>query len=155
MTMTGSDRELLRSMLNDQRQAIARAIHGTTEEQARFVPCEGANSLIAIVNHLAWVEKYWFEVVYRGEPDPWPEDDPDIDFKVPDDQSVEATIALFANACRASNAIFDESDLDAVVPSERGDITMRWIALHMIEETARHAGHADVTRQLVDGRRDS
>lgn len=152
----GDERETLKACLNDQREAMVRAIHELDEKQARFKPCEEANSLIELVNHLTWVELWWFGCVFSGEPDPWPDnDDPDIDFRVPNEQTVEQTVGAYAARCRQSNEIFDSAALDQTVVTDRGgrswEMSLRWIVVHMIEETARHAGHADITRQLIDG----
>lgn len=150
---TGSESETLERCLDEQRTAIISAIEGLDERQARWRPHDEANSLIEILNHLAWVERWWFECVFAGSPDPWPADDPDADFKVPDDQTVRDTIDLYRAACRRSKEISESASLDTEVEAGRGRISLRWITVHMIEETARHAGHADITRQLIDGRR--
>lgn len=119
-------------------------------------------TIAGIVKHLALVEDWWFHQVMGGlpEPEPWasaPDDDPDWEWHSAADDSLDDLLALYAAACERSRAVVAAvgGDLDAlsVRPSRRNDehFTLRWIFLHMLEETARHAGHADLLREAVDG----
>lgn len=82
---------------------------------------------------------------------PWTEEDPDADFRVDPDDTADSLIALYRGECEASRRIAAESGVDDVVAGRRGDINLRWLMVHMIEESARHAGHADLIREMVDG----
>jgi uncharacterized protein DUF664 len=107
-----------------------------------------------LVSHLRWVEQSWFENVMLGGPDlgPWTEDDPDRDFKVP---GVPLTRLLeeYERQCERSREIAAalELDTEAAIERKRGRVTLRWLLVHMIEETARHNGHLDLLREMHDG----
>ena len=111
--------------------------------------------MLGLVKHLAWVERWWFEHVFGGKDVdfPWSDEDPDADFRVEPDETVADIVVLYEAAVATSNAIIAGADLDdtAKGDSGRGSPSLRWIVGHMIEETARHAGHADIVRELVDG----
>jgi hypothetical protein len=123
-------------------------------------------TLAGIVKHLALVEDNWFGVVLAGRPDAaWYADvdwdaDRDWEFRTAPDDEPADLLALYADACAQSRAIVAEVaadrglDAESVKTSQRlpGEhFTLRWILLHMIEETARHLGHADLLRENVDG----
>lgn len=133
-------------MLYFQRLEIVRSIGGLSTTDAQWKPHPEANSLIGIVSHLAWVERLWFHsIVGGGEPDRGPA------FDVDPEETPEAVTAIYLAALTRSNEIWDATELDQTFDSEDGKVSLRWIVNHMIEETARHAGHADITRQLIDG----
>jgi hypothetical protein len=123
-------------------------------------------TLAGIVKHLALVEDNWFGVVLAGQPEaPWVaaidwDADPDWEFRTAPDDEPGELLALYADACARSREIVAEVaaerglDAESVKTSRRlpGEhFTLRWILLHMIEETARHNGHADLLRENVDG----
>ncbi len=148
---------MLVAFLDYYRETICSKLEGVTDEGARWIPAEGANSLIGIVNHLAYVEDSWFHQRLLGLPSQLPnifENDPDAEFRPAGDQSVARTIDQYRRMWQRSNEITQTAGLDDVAQhpkaAQRG-VTLRWILVHMLEETARHAGHMDITRQLVDG----
>ena len=153
------EKTMMLAFLDYYRETMILKLEGLTEEQARWKPAPTANSLISIVNHLAWVERSWFGMRFLGEdePDWWFEeaDDPDTDFRVPGDRTVPEVIAFYrAEYTRANEIAHAAASLDE--PSRKAGRsghtpTLRWILDHMLEETARHAGHADITRELIDG----
>ena len=116
-----------------------------------------------LIKHLALVEDNWFQEVMLGRPMPEPwrsapfDDDPDWEMHSAVDDEPEELLALYRSACARSRAAVAEiGDLDAVSVNEsrrpgEGRFSLRWILLHMIEETARHNGHADFIRQSIDG----
>jgi uncharacterized damage-inducible protein DinB len=119
-------------------------------------------TIAGIVKHLALVEDWWFHQIMGGrdEPEPWasaPEDDPDWEWHSAGEDSLEELLTQYAESCARSRAVVASfgGDLDAtsVRRSRRtGEhFTLRWIFLHMLEETARHAGHADLLREAIDG----
>jgi hypothetical protein len=80
------------------------------------------------------------------------EHDPEFDMRAGPDETTENIVAFYREACAASNAASQEIGLTDTGTSWRGDkVTMRWVLIHMIEETARHAGHMDIIRELIDG----
>ncbi len=116
-------------------------------------------TLAGIVKHLALVEDYWFQGVFLGAglPEPWasaPFDaDHDWEFHSAVDEDPADTRALYQAACERSRKVLAQTTLDGLSVGVRDGepFSMRWIMLHMIEETARHAGHADLLREAIDG----
>ena len=116
-------------------------------------------SLLSLVKHSAIWERRWFQAVVAGRefPGEWPDvhdTDDDATFRLADGDTVETVIADYREQIAASQKIVASLDLDA--PSawpHMAHQNVRWVALHMIEETARHAGHADIIRETIDGRR--
>ena len=151
--LVGTESEILRGMLYFQRLEIVRAITGLSAADAHWKPDPEANSLIEIVSHLAWVEWGWFECIVGGLQADFPGDDRRRGFDVDPGESPEAVKAGYLANVARSNEIWDSTELDRTFDSDEGKVSLRWIVIHMIEETARHAGHADITRQLIDGSR--
>ena len=152
---TGSEADVLKLMLDFQRWEMVRLASGLTDDQARWRPHAEANSIAELLSHLAWVERWWFDDVFAGgagdlSTDPrWP------GFVAAGEQPLEDLIASYATAWRRSDDVWAGAGLDDEVETEHGPTSLRWIIVHMIEETARHAGHADITRQMIDGFRAS
>ena len=151
------EREMLIAFLDFQRESMLMKLEGLSEEQGRIAPAPGGNSLMAIVQHLGFVENWWFRVCFAGDADAYlyPEDDLDADFRVADDQTIDGLISFYRSEwevsneiCRAAPSLDDEA---RYTKRNDGIPTLRWILNHLIEETARHAGHADITRELIDG----
>jgi len=148
---------MLLAFLDYQRESMVRKLDGLSEEQARFEPTPASNSIIALLSHLGYVERWWFQKVFAGaKPQfPWSKDDSDADFRVTSDRTIDDLITFYRTEWERSNEIARAApSLDEPAASrERRNtsISLRWILNHMIEETARHAGHADITRELIDG----
>jgi uncharacterized damage-inducible protein DinB len=154
--LVGDEKAMLSAFLDRYRETILWKLEGLTREQAsaRLVP--SATTLLGIVKHLAYVERGWFPIYFAGEPPsyPWPEDEPDqdIDFRVEPGDTIESISALYQQEIARSREVVDGASLDDLSKEqERGPRSLRWIMVHMIEETARHAGHADILRELTDG----
>lgn len=153
------ERALIREFLDDQREALIGRVLGLDDDQARSTPTASSLSLLSLVKHSAIWEKRWFQVIVAGRtfPGEWPEvrpPDPSATFRLDDADTVESVVADYRDQIAASDAILATFDLDALCMwSEMADTTLRWVALHMIEETARHAGHADIIRETIDGTR--
>jgi len=161
---SGSERELLCGFLDYQRETVLFKTEGLTAEQlARTIPSSSL-TLAGLLNHLALVEDSWFPVRFAGRPeDPlwdgvdW-DADPDFEFRTAVDVAPEVLRARYADACArsrevvAATASLDELSVGTSTRTgNRWDL--RWVLLHMIEETARHAGHADIIRETLDGAR--
>lgn len=148
---TGTEAEVLKLMLDFQRFEMVRLATGLTDEQSRWRPHDDANSIAELMSHLAWVEHWWFDHVFAGgavdpSADPrWP------GFAAAADQPINQLIESYWAAWHRSDQVLVGADLDDEVSTDHGPTSLRWIVVHMIEETARHAGHADITRQLIDG----
>jgi hypothetical protein len=150
------ERDMLIAFLDFQRESVVMKLEGLTEEEARFRPSPSGNSLISLVQHLAWTEAWWFGGCFRGEKRdfPWMDQD-DADFVVADDARVGDVVRFYRTEWEGANDIVRAAgSLDeqaAFTTRTDGVPTLRWILNHMLEETARHAGHADITRELIDG----
>ncbi len=151
----------LLSFLDFYRTVMARKLEGLTSEQMNRTVAASTLTIGGLVKHLAQVEDTWLTVRFAGrpEPEPWASApfDQDIDWDL--DASADepaALLALFDAACERSRAVVHAApSLDAVsvpgIPPGRGPWNLRWILLHLIEEYARHSGHADLLREAIDG----
>jgi uncharacterized damage-inducible protein DinB len=113
-------------------------------------------SLLGLVRHMTLVEWSWFDHIFAGSDSPKPfstTEDRDADFNDLNPDRAEADFDRFRQQCDVSRGIVAAADgLDVLAASTtRGEITLRWIMIHMIEEYARHNGHADLLRELIDG----
>jgi hypothetical protein len=159
---TEQERATLREFLDYQREALIGRLQGLTNEQSRMTPTASSLSLLGLIKHSAIWERRWFQVVVAGRslPGEWPavpdveSDEVDPTFRLTDEDTIETVVADYREQIAASNEILATFDLDApCVRSDKIDESVRWVAVHMIEETARHAGHADIIRETIDGTR--
>lgn len=140
------ERELLLNWLGYLRGAVLRNLHGLGEEDAHRRPDGRLLPLAGIVNHLIGVERRWIDggmlggPVYRGEEEFFP--GPEL--------TVAALTAAYGDRAVATDHIVRSLPLDAPCGRREGT-TLRWVLLHLINETGRHAGHADAVRELLDG----
>jgi len=140
------ERELLLSWLGFLRGVVIRKVEGLTDEQARWTPDGKLISILGVMNHLTNVEWRWIDGGMRGEEVTRSE----TEFAPGPELSVDAARAAYRERAAATDAAVREISLDA--PCGRAPGTnLRWVLLHLINETARHAGHADATRELLDG----
>ena len=152
-----SEREALAAFLDKQRDILVRKIEGVTDEDARKTPTASALSLLGILKHCALWERRWFQVIvagrtFRGE---WPEVKSNWmidDFAVGPDDTVLYWLTYYADQVAESRRIVTDRDLDAPCAyAEDSGTNLRWVLMHHIEEVARHAGHADIIRETIDG----
>lgn len=149
-SVAGGEREVLETFLDYQRGVVRRKATGLTEEQARRRHVPSSTTVAGLLKHLALVEHNWFVRVLGQLPSVLP--DPEVSFAVGEEETVPGLIAAYEAACARSRESAAKYPLDHVVPHEwLGQVSLRWILTHMIEETARHAGHADILRELTDG----
>ncbi len=158
LASVADERTAAEAFLEYYREAVVRKLRGVSEADARRRLVASATTLGGIVKHLRWVEVNWFQRVLAGRPEsdlpppPWTDEDPDADFRLEPDESVEGVIAEYEQVCARSREVAASRSLDDTGRHRRlGAVSLRWIYLHMIEETARHAGHADILRELIDG----
>jgi uncharacterized damage-inducible protein DinB len=159
---------VLREFLDYHRDTLRMKVEGLTDAQAGCTPIPSTTlTLSGLVRHLALVEDHWFMRGFAGEamPEPWAsapfDDDPDWEFHSATDRPLTESLALYAEACARSDAILDRLaidpgpaaalDLPLAKPSRGVATSLRWVLVHMIEETARHNGHADLLREAIDG----
>lgn len=145
---TADEHGQLVGYLDIQRDAVVGKLDGLTEDQARWRPAPTANSLLNLVVHLTGVERNWFQHVIDGRT---VDRDRDAELAdLPSEVTIDSAVADYRSVCEESNAILSHATLGDACRG-RDNLSVRWVVLHMLEETARHAGHADITRELIDG----
>lgn len=153
--MTGDERALLTGFLDFLRATVHVKAEGLTDEDAHRSTVRSPLLTVAgVVSHLRWVESYWFGVVLGRLPDLAPQRNgvPDGDFTSAHGRPLADLLAEYAAECAASRRVLAALDLDTEVPyREEGLVSVRWIVIHMVEETGRHAGQLDIVRENLDG----
>lgn len=152
--VTGTEKEMLQVSLDRHRDVVVWKIEGLDDEQVRRQLVPSGTSMLGVVKHLAAVEYGWFGLQFEREHEPLPfdEDDEDADFRVGASETTEEVLAFYERARTFADKSIEELDMDATGAgwADR-ELSLRWVLIHMIEETARHAGHMDILRELVDG----
>src|SRR5512139_1825568 len=161
------ERDNLIKYIDQQRDAFASAAYGLTEEQIRLAPTAGRLTLGGLIKHVATCERSWVDRIAAAPGTP--EDTRSLeertaaygsDFVVTDDDTLEGLLATLAAEGDRTREVVLAADLDAPVPVPRDapwfpkDLeawSVRWVAMHLVEELARHAGHADIVRESIDG----
>lgn len=136
------------------RVVVAKKLQGLDRAEATRVATPSGMTMLGVVAHLTWVERMWFAQIFLGEPPAGSTHAQSFDL-APDD-TVESVLAAYEAQCEASRrAVASAASLDAPSAVEHWHfktVSLHWIVVHMIEETARHAGHLDILRELTDGR---
>ncbi len=151
---TGTEKESLVASLGRHRDVVLWKLEGLEDAQLRQPMTPSGTSMLGLVKHMASVEYGWFCDTFERPSDPVPfdPDDPDADWRVEPDDTVESIVDYYQRARAASDEVIAEMDVEAMGSAWFGDsVSMRWVLIHMIEETARHAGHMDIMRELIDG----
>ena len=141
---------MARAWLTHLRESAIYKVEGLDDEQLRWQPAPTANSLGVLIVHLGYSERLWFRAICAGE---------EMDmawrarmFALPDGWSAADAIAFYRAETAAADRVLDAAPSFDV--RSRGPLrptTLRWAVTHVIEETARHCGHMDITRELLDG----
>ena len=153
------ERTVLTTMLDYVRDTVHVKCAGLTDDEARRAPLPGSplTTISSLVSHLRWVEYYWIRVVLLGEQDQAPitDDDPDAEMRLALSIPLARLLAEYRASCEQLRQLVAPLDLDT---ASRGTmswrtepVTLRWVLLHLIEETARHNGHIDILREMADG----
>lgn len=149
---TASEKDSLYVALDRHRDVVLWKLDGLDDEALRRPMTPSGTSLLALVKHLATVEYGWFCETFGRESEPFWFDTETEDMTVAPDESTADILAFYARARAAADRAIQEIDLEDIGTSWSGrTVTMRWVLIHMIEETARHAGHMDIVRELIDG----
>ncbi len=151
---TGGEKESLRASLDRHRDVVLWKLEGLDDEHLRKAMVPSGTSLLGLVKHLASVEYGWFCQTFGRETEPLPfdKDDENADLRVMPNETTADILEFYARARSAADQVIDELAVDDVGTAWFGDtVSMRWVLIHMIEETARHAGHMDILRELIDG----
>jgi hypothetical protein len=167
--LTGNEREVITWLLDHHREVLRRKCAGISEADARRTLPPSELTLLGLLRHVVFVEQYWFGYIFLGvvvEPEgelphsrgsePWifdDTDDPDPDFHFGADDTVVAALALFDEQVSRSRVVAAASDFSDVAQRSRhgSPVNLRWIMVHLLEEYARHCGHADLLREQIDG----
>jgi uncharacterized damage-inducible protein DinB len=149
------ERDGLLTFLAQQRDGLRASVLGLTDEQARATPAASDLSLGGLIKHSARTERRWVIAGIAGRPLPglWPIENFADDFRMDQDETLAGLLSYYADTAKQTEQIIAEvADLGQpqAADSER---SVRWVLLHVIKETARHAGHADIIRETLDGQR--
>lgn len=142
----GDERTLLLDYLMRQRELVLWKLDGLDDDAARSVSTSSGLTIHVLVAHLTGVERGWFNEHVAGEPEVRVRDS---EF-APSDTPLATLLGRYREQIAASDAVLAVRDLDDV--SARRDHSVRWVVLHLIEETSRHVGHLDLLAELADGR---
>ncbi len=152
---TGGEKESLYVALDRHRDAVLWKIEGLDDEQLRRPMTPSGTSPLGLIKHLGGAELGWFCETFGRETGPLPFDfevDETSDMRIEPHESTADVLAFYARARAAADQVIDELDLDDLGKAWFGDaVSLRWVLIHMITETARHAGHLDILRELTDG----
>ncbi|WP_306325597.1 DinB family protein [Streptomyces venezuelae] len=155
---TSGEREALEQWLDWHRATLARKCEGLDDSQLRTLSAAPSDlNLLGLVRHMAEVERGWFRNILAGEKAGWiyaTDEDNDRDIHVTDEDTYEEAYATWQAEIAHANTLASGHGLDDIgVGEHRGGkrYNLRWIYIHMIEEYARHNGHADLIRERVDG----
>jgi uncharacterized damage-inducible protein DinB len=152
------ERTMLGTFLDYARATVHAKCADISEENARRAPLPTSplTTIAGLVSHVRWVEYSWMQCIFLGEEDhgPWTDEDPDREMRIALEIPIATLLAEYEAQCVRYRQLVAEHDLDAKsVKKMRGGepVTLRWILMHLIEETARHNGHIDVLREMADG----
>jgi len=145
--LAGTERETLLALLQYQRDSLIRKVDGVEEEAARRSPVGSGTTLLWLLKHLAQAEIRWVVMRFAGLDAALPAD------TVQPGDTVASVIAGYRAACAQADAVARTAGLDEPCRADDSGepVNLRWVLAHLLEETARHAGHADILRELIDG----
>jgi uncharacterized damage-inducible protein DinB len=152
-----NERETLEGSLDWYRAVVEHKVEDLNLDQARSVLTPTGLSVLGVIKHLGWVERGWFREIFAGEEvgSIDSEEDNSAEFAIDRHDTIESVLGFYRDEIEQSRQIAGGSSLeDLSVKRTRFDehVSLRWILVHMLEETARHAGHMDVMREKIDGR---
>lgn len=145
-------RQQFETFLDEQREAVARALDGLSEDEARRRLVDSPTTLLGLVKHATFVERVWFDeaVTGRSRAELGLVAGPDESFALEPDDTIEGVLAAYRAACAGSRAAVASLGIDDVVSgNRRGPLPLRWIYLHVLREIAQHCGHIDILREQV------
>jgi hypothetical protein len=153
---TGTDeRAALLTFLASQRDALIAAVQGLTDADAGKTSTASALSPLALLRHANRTERRWVLAALAGQelPGEWPPEDWSKEFVLDPDDSIADCVAAYHETARGTEEVVNALEsLDVLCRNEQAvQWNARWVLLHLIEETARHAGHADIIRESLDG----
>jgi hypothetical protein len=150
----GDEKHSLHVSLERHRDAVLWKLEGLGDDDLRRAMTPSGTSLLGLVKHLASVEYGWFCHTFGRATEPLPFDDTDVDadMRARPDETTQDILAFYGRARAAADAAIDALHIDDLGTAWFGEaVSLRWVLIHMVEETARHAGHIDILRELIDG----
>lgn len=155
------ERATLEGFVAYYRAVFIRKAEGITDDEARCAPCPPSDlSILGLVRHMAEVERIWAKWLFSGHDnvplfygEVHPNQDPDGDFHAPADATLAEAVEAYRREVADADEIYAEAELDDLLANTHREEknSLRWIYVHLIEEYARHVGHADLIRQAIDG----
>jgi uncharacterized damage-inducible protein DinB len=148
------EKTVLHAALQSHRDVMLWKLDGLTDEDIRRPMVPSGTNLVGLVKHLANAEYGWFCETFGRPTEPLSDisDDPEADMRAAEGEPTEEIVAFYRRAWAAADAAIHELPLDATGTAYTGrTVSLRWVLVHMIEDTVRHAGHADILRELIDG----
>src|ERR1700739_3859477 len=147
------ERNTLESFLDDYRDIVVRKVSGLSDSDARRSLVASPTTVGGLIKHLRWAEYGWFDqLLQERSSDNRRTHDRSWEFEFLPDEYLATLITQYQTQCEESRRIAARYPLDHVVPHRRiGTVSLRWIYVHMIEETARHTGPIDILREQLDG----
>ena len=145
--LSDDERTTLLALLQFQRESLVRKVAGLDEDDARRQLVPTGTTLLWLLRHLAGAELRWVADRFAGE-------DVDIVDDVQPDDTIDSLTAAYREVwARVDTIVVAAPSLDTVCQDNQGlsPVNLRWVLAHLLEETARHAGHADILRELIDG----
>ncbi|MFE6976480.1 DinB family protein [Streptomyces sp. NPDC057682] len=156
MDTESKEKATLSAFLAAQRASVLAIVDGLDARSLTTPVLPSGWTPLGLIEHLGHAERYWFQEVVTGGAEPLPWTDGDAPLTTP--RAPEVVFAFYEDQCRRSDAVIARTPLSALpkgrLPDMMGDEVsdLRGIVLHLVEETARHAGHLDIVRELLDGR---
>jgi uncharacterized damage-inducible protein DinB len=149
----GDERSTLEAFLDDYRDIVVRKVSGLSDPDARRKLVASPTTVGGVIKHLRWAEYGWFDqLLQKRSSDNRRTHDRSWEFDFLPDESLATLISEYQTQCEESRRNAARYPLDHVVPHRRiGTVSLRWIYVHMIEETARHTGQIDILREQLDG----
>jgi Protein of unknown function (DUF664) len=143
------ERDTLVAFLDYLRDGMVAKVTGLSEEDARRALVPSGTTVLGLVKHVTRVEVLWFQWSFAGLAVHIPSD------RLTDDDRIDTAVAAYRAVCARSNeivgAVSDPAAMCARGPGDIDPLPLRWVLVHLVEETARHAGHADILREQLDG----
>ena len=145
--LEGDERQTLQALLQYQRESIARKVTGVSEADARRPLVDSGTTLLWLTKHLAQAESLWILRRFAGLPVEIPSD------AVGSGDTVDAALHTYRATWTRVDDVVAGASLDDLCRDlgDEAPVNLRWVLAHLLEETARHAGHADILRELIDG----
>ena len=148
------EKTTLLGALQSHRDVMLWKLDGLSDNEIRRAMVPSGTSLLGLVKHLANAEYGWFCETFGRPTEPLTDisQDPEADMRAAEGETTEEIVGFYRRAWAAADAAILELPLDATGTSYSDKtVSLRWVLVHMIEDTVRHAGHADILRELIDG----